>query len=26
LAAGLQKVTAAVELNKRGPTQVADNR
>jgi trimeric autotransporter adhesin len=26
LTAGLQKVTAAVELNKRAPTQVADNR
>jgi hypothetical protein len=26
LAAGLQKVSAAVELNKRAPTQVADNR
>ena len=26
LAAGLQKVSAAVELNKPAPTQVADNR
>ena len=26
LAAGLQKVSAAVELNKSTPTQVADNR
>jgi len=26
LAAGLQKVSAAVELNKPTPTQVADNR
>jgi uncharacterized coiled-coil protein SlyX len=26
LVAGLQKVSAAVELNKRAPTQVADNR
>jgi hypothetical protein len=26
LVAGLQKVSAAVELNKQAPTQVADNR
>ena len=26
LTAGLQKVSAAIELNKRAPTQVADNR
>jgi len=26
LAVGLQKVSAAVELNKAAPTQVADNR